>query len=72
MVIVDTYAVNMREEFWGADTREYRPDRFLELKGKPVSKFSIFLNHKLTLYGDQVPVVAVWAWAASVYGKVSR
>ncbi|KAF2259667.1 putative cytochrome P450 monooxygenase [Lojkania enalia] len=29
-VIVDTYALNIRNEFWGEDSRTYRPERFLE------------------------------------------
>ncbi|CAI6337024.1 unnamed protein product [Periconia digitata] len=31
MVIVDTFAVNMRREFWGKDAHDYRPSRFQEV-----------------------------------------
>lgn len=30
--IVDSYALNVRNNYWGPDAAEYRPDRFLELK----------------------------------------
>ncbi|EFR00300.1 cytochrome P450 oxidoreductase GliC [Nannizzia gypsea CBS 118893] len=29
-IVVDTYALNIRNEFWGEDRKSYRPDRFLE------------------------------------------
>ncbi|KAK2874952.1 hypothetical protein FQN49_001926 [Arthroderma sp. PD_2] len=29
-VVVDTYALNIRNEFWGEDRQFYRPDRFLK------------------------------------------
>lgn len=29
--VVDSYSLNIRNDFWGADTREYRPSRFQEL-----------------------------------------
>jgi cytochrome P450 len=28
--VVDTYALNIKNEFWGPDRQQYRPDRFLE------------------------------------------
>lgn len=31
--IVDAYALNIENEFWGLDRHEYRPGRFLEIKG---------------------------------------
>jgi cytochrome P450 len=31
--IVDAYALNVENDFWGMDRYDYRPDRFLELKG---------------------------------------
>lgn len=31
--IVDAYALNIEHEFWGPDRYEYRPRRFLEVKG---------------------------------------
>ncbi|KAL4783359.1 cytochrome P450 [Aspergillus varians] len=34
--IVDAYALNVENEFWGPDRHEYRPSRFLELKGSDV------------------------------------
>ncbi|OJD30966.1 cytochrome p450 oxidoreductase [Diplodia corticola] len=32
MVIVDTYGLNIRNPFWGADSTKYKPERFLGLK----------------------------------------
>lgn len=29
--VVDSYALNVRHDFWGPDTKEYRPERWLEL-----------------------------------------
>ncbi|KAL6235265.1 cytochrome P450 [Aspergillus navahoensis] len=34
--IVDAYALNIEHEFWGPDRHEYRPGRFLEIKGSDV------------------------------------
>lgn len=31
--IVDAYALNVENDFWGLDRHDYRPDRFLELNG---------------------------------------
>ncbi|KIX09583.1 uncharacterized protein Z518_00663 [Rhinocladiella mackenziei CBS 650.93] len=32
--VVDSYAINIRHEFWGPDRTQYRPDRFLQLAAK--------------------------------------
>jgi cytochrome P450 len=32
--VVDSYALNIRNEYWGADRTKYRPDRFFDLKTK--------------------------------------
>jgi cytochrome P450 len=29
-IVVDTYALNIHNEFWGTDSQSYRPDRFLK------------------------------------------
>lgn len=34
--VVDSYALNIRNEYWGADRTKYRPDRFFELKKKDI------------------------------------
>ncbi|KAA8646327.1 uncharacterized protein ATNIH1004_007754 [Aspergillus tanneri] len=34
--VVDTYAFNIRNEFWGPYAKEYRPSRFLEVNGTKV------------------------------------
>ena len=71
MVVVDTYAVNMREEFWGADARDYRPDRFLELKGKPVSilvysiKTNIYIIWRPGTSGGGMGLGRVSAWEST-------
>ncbi len=31
--IIDAYALNVRNEFWGKDSHQYRPERILERKG---------------------------------------
>ncbi|KAF1950190.1 cytochrome P450 monooxygenase [Byssothecium circinans] len=28
--VIDTYAINIRNEYWGEDSRTYRPERFIE------------------------------------------
>lgn len=33
-IVVDSYALNIRNEYWGPDRTEYRPDRFFDLKTK--------------------------------------
>lgn len=32
--VVDSYALNIRNDYWGPDRTEYRPDRFFDLKTK--------------------------------------
>jgi len=52
MVIVDTFAVNMRKEFWGMDADDYRPSRFLELKEQTVSVQNFISDDTLTPFVD--------------------
>ena len=33
-VVVDSYALNIRNEYWGEDRTRYRPERFFELKSR--------------------------------------
>jgi hypothetical protein len=37
MVLVDTYAINVRNPFWGPNSEEYDPNRFRNLKSTDVS-----------------------------------
>lgn len=32
--VIDSYALNIRNEYWGADRTKYRPERFFDLKQK--------------------------------------
>ncbi|KAK8154305.1 cytochrome P450 monooxygenase [Phyllosticta citrichinensis] len=36
MIIVDTYGLNIRNPFWGAESTKYKPERFLGLKASQV------------------------------------
>ena len=38
--IVDTYALNVRNPFWGADRDTYRPGRFLERKSRTETRYN--------------------------------
>lgn len=37
MVLVDTYAINVRNPFWGPNSEEYDPSRFKNVKSTDVS-----------------------------------
>lgn len=72
MVIVDTFAVNMRKEFWGMDAHIYRPSRFLEFNEKNVSE-TVFFSPAIPLIqlSGEVPVVEIWARPPPVHGQIS-
>lgn len=36
-ILIDSYAINIRNPFWGPDSRQYRPSRFASIPPQQVS-----------------------------------
>ena len=73
MVIVDTYALNVHNDFWGEDSRIYRPSRFLGLSSVQVrlsASSALLQTFRSILVTDSIPDVALWVWTTPMYGQI--
>lgn len=73
-ILIDSYAINIRNPFWGPDSRVYRPSRFAKIPPQQVGVYPLVLSivYVSIRFADagvcaaEIQLDDVWVWVAQV------